>query len=75
MYSSSCNTVQSSTWKAGAWSGNTISELIERVEAEFAAYHEGKLGRIFKLKTAVLKLILANKGCNTFDIPHGMLKE
>ena len=60
--------------QAGGWRGKNIPDLIERVQEEFQTYHVDKLERLFKMKTAVLKLIIENKGTNTFDIPHGLLR-
>jgi len=51
-----------------------MPDLIDRVQEEFEEYHADKLDRLFQMKTAVLKLIIENKGTNNFDIPHGMLR-
>ena len=62
------------TAQAGGWRGRNMPDLIDRVQEEFEEYHADKLDRLFQMKTAVLKLIIENKGTNNFDIPHGMLR-
>ena len=60
--------------RRGGWRGRNMPDLIDRVQEEFEEYHADKLDRLFQMKTAVLKLIIENKGTNNFDIPHGMLR-
>ena len=51
-----------------------LDEFEKQVEAAFWAYPEEKLERIVRAKIGIIKAIIADKGDNTYKIPHSKIE-